>query len=67
MRQNINNLMIWRMLLNLNVKQNKMRRKNIKNEMYSDKHQIILVMLCNKITLFYILFLYYNKITFNSQ
>ena len=57
MRQNINNLMIWRMLLNLNVKQNKMRRKNIKNEMYSDKHQIILVMLCNKITLFYIPFL----------
>ena len=31
--------------------------KNSKNEMYSDKHQIILVMLCNKITLFYILFL----------
>ena len=57
MRQNINNLMIWRMLLNLNVKQNKMRRKNIKNEMYSEKHQIILVMLCTKITLFYILFL----------
>ena len=57
MRQNINNLMIWKMLLNLNVKQNKMRRKNIKNEMYSDKHQIILVMLCTKITLFYILFL----------
>ena len=38
-----------------------------KNEIYSDKHKIILVMLCNKITLFYILFLYYNKITFNNQ
>ena len=31
-------------------------KKNIKNEMYSNKHQINLVMLCNKITLyFYIL------------
>ena len=41
MRRNINNLIIWWMLLNLNVKQNKMRRKNIKNEMYSDKQKSI--------------------------
>ena len=38
-----------------------------KNEIYTHKHKNILVMLCNKITLFYILFLYYNKITFNNQ
>ena len=43
-------------------------KKNCKNEMYSNKHQIILVMICNRIILYYyILYLMCNRITLNNQ
>ena len=57
MIENINNLIIWRMWLNLNFEKQDEKKSN-KNEMYSNKYQIILALLCNRITLYsYMLYL----------